>query len=147
MRLLLLSLLSFALATVKNCDPNSLLQITTLSLTPDPPIQGEPVKLSLVFNNPGEAITAGTATTTVSLNGLPFSSTGSLCEDTECPIVSGVNDRSVVSDWPDVSDVITSKIMWSNDNGESLLCIQIKVSPSNALVKRFRGELQNISEY
>lgn len=139
---LLASLLSFTSATIKNCDPASVFQITTLSLTPEQPAAGDLVKLSLVFNNPGAPITDGTVATTVSYNGLPFSSSETLCKNTECPIVTGSNDRSTQNEWPSISGTVSSKIVWKGVNDESLLCIQMKVVSANAIAvyKGLRGE-------
>lgn len=140
---LLTSLLTLTNAIIKNCDPSSLFQITTLSLTPEQPVAGDLVKLSLVFDNPGAPITDGTVTNIITLNGLPFTSESALCSNTECPIVTGSNDRSTQNTWPSVSGTLNSKIVWTGPNEESLLCIQIKVVTGNekALTKRLRGGL------
>jgi hypothetical protein len=54
-----------------------------------------------------------------------------LCEDTECPLVVGINNRSTMSIWPDtVSGKVNSKIQWRDTNGKSLLCIQTSVAVS-----------------
>ena len=140
---LITTLLSFATATIKNCDPASLFQITTLSLTPEQPVAGDIVKLSLVFDNPGAPIMDGTVTNIITLNGLPFTSESALCSNTECPIVTGSNDRSTQNTWPSVTGTVSSKIIWTGPNDETLLCIQMKVDTKNqkAVSKRLRGEL------
>ena len=129
--------------TIKNCDPTSVFLITTLSLTPDQPVSGDIVKLSLIFDNHGAPITDGTVTNIITLNGLPFNSESALCSNTECPIVTGSNDRSTQNTWPSVSGTLNSKIVWTGPNDETLLCIQMKVTTENekAVIKRLRGEL------
>lgn len=130
---LITTLLSFAAATIKNCDPSSVFQITTLSLTPEQPAPGDLVKLSLVFNNPGEPITDGAVTNVITLNGLPFTSESALCSNTECPIVTGSNDRSTQNTWPSVTGTVSSRIVWTGPNDETLLCIQMKVDTGNEM--------------
>jgi hypothetical protein len=130
---LLISTLAFATATIKDCDPNSQFKITDLALYPDPPKRNEQVYMTVIFNNPGPEITDGKVTTSVTLNGIPFTpSTKPLCEDTECPLIVGTNNRSTMSVWPEtVSGKINSKIQWRDTNGMSLLCIQTSVAVSN----------------
>jgi hypothetical protein len=115
---------------IDNCNENSILRITKLELSPDPPIKGEAVYMTVELDNPSVDITDGTVLTTVSVNGFPYpASKQSLCENTACPIVTGFNNRSTESTWPStVSGRITSKITWTGINGESLLCIEIIVS-------------------
>lgn len=115
-------------ATIKDCGADtSIFQITELALSPDPPIRGKDVHMSVKFINPLETIDSGTCTTSVTLNFIPFQpSVDELCKSTQCPILSGLNDRSTTSVWPDtVSGSITSKIVWTTDNNAQLLCIQI----------------------
>ncbi len=130
---LLLSTLAFATATIKDCDSSSQFKLTDLALYPDPPKRGEQVYMTVIFNNPGPEITDGKVTTSVTLNGIPFTpSTKPLCEDTECPLTVGINNRSTMSVWPStVSGKINSKIQWHDTNGKSLLCIQTSVSVSS----------------
>lgn len=114
-------------ATIKDCGAGqTVFQLTELALTPDPPVRGNPLNMKVIFNNPGGEVTDGTATTTLSLNFIPFQpSTKPLCENTICPITEGLNDRSTSSIWPDtVSGAVSSKITWLGPNSENLLCIQ-----------------------
>lgn len=130
--LILLGTFALAGASIKDCDPASVFRPTALALYPDPPIRGESVAMTVVFDNPGPEVTEGTVKTAITLNGIPLSpSVEALCDDTVCPIVSGSNDRSTSSVWPDtVTGRISSKITWSGKNGESLLCIQTSVAVS-----------------
>jgi hypothetical protein len=121
-------------ATIKDCNPSSIFRPTTLSVAPDPPIPGQTVKLTLIFDNPGPQIDDGTVTTTLSVNFMPFSpTTQSLCDNTKCPIITGSNDRSTESTWPSVTGTVKSKITWIGPNSEELLCIDttFKVPSSN----------------
>lgn len=123
-------------ATITDCsDGDSIFEITELSFTPDPPIRGEDFYMILKFNNPGEQITEGSVTSSVSLNFIPFQpTTKPLCDSTQCPIMPGSNDRSTSSVWPDtVSGIISSKIVWNTPDNFELLCIQIsaKIAAKN----------------
>lgn len=129
-RLLQLFALSLGLASayIKDCSNGaSVLQLTDLALSPDPPVRGQNLDMTVKFNNPGAEITDGTVTTSVTLNYIPFQPTVEpLCTNTQCPLVTGANDRSTNSVWPDnVSGSIVSKIEWTAVDGTQLLCIQI----------------------
>jgi hypothetical protein len=115
-------------ASITNCGQGSRFDLTTLALYPDPPIPGKQVDITVQFTNPSPEITDGTATTSVTLNFIPFQPTVKpLCEDTQCPIITGANDRSTSSVWPEtVTGAISSKIVWSGVDGKELLCISIK---------------------
>jgi hypothetical protein len=121
-------LAEFVDATISNCGQGSRFELTTLALHPDPPIPGKQLDMTVQFTNPGSEVVDGTATTSVTLNFIPFQPTVKpLCEDTQCPIVTGANDRSTSSVWPDtVTGAITSKIVWTAVDGSELLCISIK---------------------
>lgn len=120
----LYSILTVSQASIKDCNPSSILRPTQLSVEPDPPIPGQPVKLVLLFENPGPEINDGTVTTTLSINYIPFSpSTQPLCENTQCPIVNGINNRSTESTWPNVAGSVKSRLLWIGPNDEELLCI------------------------
>jgi len=126
-RAVLLGCVGLATATIIDSDTSSVFRPTVLGLTPDPPVPDQPVYLSLIFDNPGVDVTDGTVTTLINVNGLPYSDSKPLCEDTACPIVTGSNNRSAVSTWPSVTGKILSTIKWTGVNGESLLCIQTSV--------------------
>jgi len=122
--LAILGLVFATSGTISDCDPTSIFRPTTLTLTPDPPISGEPVYLGLIFDNTGTEVTGGTATSSVTLNGLPLSpDVKPLCEGVVCPILSGSNNRSTESSWPSVSGKVVTKFTWTGAGGESLLCI------------------------
>ena len=99
----LLFFISTTTALIKDCDTNSQFKLTELALYPDPPVKGQNVYMTVLFNNPGPEITDGDVVTSVTLNGIPFSpSHKALCgnEGTECPLVVGINNRSTMSVWP-----------------------------------------------
>jgi hypothetical protein len=93
------------------------------------------------FNNPGFTIVDGTATTSLTLNFIPYPTSSSpLCESTLYPIEMGLNDRSTTSIWPDtVSGSVQSKIVWTSPDGAELLCIQIdtKVASQNIVWRKY----------
>jgi hypothetical protein len=124
-------------ATVTDCNTSSLFRPTVLGLNPDPPISGQPVRLTVQFENPGPEITSGLATTSITLNGLPFSpSSEPLCQNTACPIVIGANDRSTSSTWPtNVKGRVVTKSVWTNDDGDELLCVQTSVKVGSSLLR------------
>jgi len=105
-------------------------QFTDLGLDPSTPVNGQPFELFNVFNNPGAIVTGGTVKTSVTVNYIPFTpSVVDLCSSTICPLVSGLNDRSTSSTWPDnVFGKIVSKVEWAGLDAEPLLCIQMSVS-------------------
>jgi hypothetical protein len=147
----LLFFLSSSTALIKDCDTSSQFKLRELALYPDPPVKGQNVYMTVIFDNPGPEITDGYVVTSVTLNGIPFSpSHKALCgttinsitnppnrvlrfgggsEGTECPLVVGINNRSTMSVWPStVSGKINSKIQWVDIDGKSLLCIQTSVA-------------------
>jgi hypothetical protein len=133
--------IALATASITDCDPTSVFRPTELSLVPDPPVRGQPVTMTVKFNNPGAEITDGKVVTSISLNGLPLTpSTEPLCENTQCPLVSGANDRTATSTWPGtVSGKVVSKSQWFGSAGESLLCIQTNVRVAATETKKLRG--------
>ncbi len=131
----LFTFVGIATASIKDCSNGaSLLQVTDLALSPDPPVRGQVLDMTVKFNNPGAEVTDGTVTTSVTLNYIPFQPTvEALCTNTQCPLVSGANDRSTSSTWPDnVSGSLTSKIEWTAVDGTQLLCIQINAKIAEA---------------
>jgi hypothetical protein len=138
------ALVTVTYSSISDCsNGNSLFQLTDLALTPDPPVRNEPLHMTVVFNNPGEDVSSGTVTTSVTLNWIPFSPTvEALCDNTQCPLINGLNDRSTSSIWPDtVSGNVQSKIEWTGVDGSQLLCIKIsaKVAAAENITGKLRG--------
>jgi hypothetical protein len=117
------------LTTIKDCGVGNQFRLTELAFTPDAPLSGEMTYLTVKFYNPGESVVAGTVTTSITYNFLPLAPTvESLCVNTACPIVNGLNDRSSSSPWPSgVKGQIDTKIVWAHPNASQLLCIQLVV--------------------
>lgn len=115
-------------ATVTDCNTHSTFRPTELAMTPDPPIPGQLVSLTVKFNNPGPTVTAGTSDTTIVLNSLPVASKHEdLCVNTWYPIPTGANDRSTNMTWPTdrISGKLVTQNVWIDEDGNSLLCVKI----------------------
>lgn len=115
--------------TVKDCSSGtSVFKFGTASLLPDPVIPGENSTLSLSCTIPDSVtITDGTATYSISLNGLPFpGTTEPLCSQVECPMLSGPYSNSSVSVFPTgISGKIASKIEWRDTANTLLYCLEV----------------------
>ena len=115
-------------STVQDCSlSTSLFKIETLTFTPTSPTIGENTTLYLKFNNPNLVVTDGFVTTSITYNFIPFNpSVEPLCSNTKCPIVSGFTEQYSSSPWPDLSGSVTIRIVWTDLDGNQLLCMQIK---------------------
>jgi len=117
-----------AFGSIQDCNTNSLLKLSSLSLTPTIPIPGKDLAMTVQFTNPGSEIINGTVTTSITYNFIPFQPiTEDLCVNTQCPLVSGFNDRSTTNPWPDVKGTVVFKIEWNTLDDQNILCIQINV--------------------
>ena len=128
-------------ASITDCSKGtSLFQLQELALTPDPPVPGEQLYMTVLFTNPGSEVDDGSVTTDVTLNFVPFTpSTVALCDSTECPLVSGLNNRSTSSIWPStIAGKVVSKIVWRSLEDVELLCIQTSFSVGPSM--RLRGK-------
>jgi hypothetical protein len=135
----LFAALATASATISSCGNAARFQLTALDFQPATPSPGDEVFMTVEFTNPGPTVQGGTARRTVSLNGLPIvDETVSLCnEATACPLMTGFNNRSAPSTWPDVTGKIASTVRWADENGDELLCIKTVVT--TAAGPRLRG--------
>ena len=131
-----------ASALVSDCsNGKSLFTLTSMSISPDPPVRGQNSTLLLSMNVP-EEINNGTATYTVTYNFMPFTPTvDDLCGITvPCPITVGTLDT--VSSFPfddTLSGTIIIRVNWNDLTGRSLLCVSMNLKLGNAakqLVKR-----------
>jgi hypothetical protein len=146
---LALLLLAGANADVVDCGAGkSVLVPTKLGLEPANPKAGDETYMTVVFDNPGPEITDGTVTTSVTYNFIPFApSTEALCSNTQCPLVTGSNDRSTSSVWPDVSGRVNTHIEWTATDGTLLLCLDVKVQTAAKMAaKGLRGAPNNITD-
>jgi len=131
----LLALCGSVGATVSDCSKGeSLFTLTSMSLTPDPPVRGQNSTLRLSMNVP-EQVTNGTATYTVTYNFLPLRPTvDDLCDTTvPCPIAPGNLDT--VSSYPfdnALSGSLVVRINWNDLTGRSLLCVSMNLKLGNA---------------
>jgi hypothetical protein len=135
---LLVSAFQATSATIQNCGKDtSLFQLTELSLTPDPPVKGQSVKLSVTFQNPGFSVVSGTSKTSASLNFVPVPDTiQPLCASTTCPLEMRQNERHTTTTWPDtLTGLIKSKLEWFNDTNEQLLCIELQTKIAGSFLK------------
>jgi hypothetical protein len=124
--LLFLSLFSYVVASVKDCGVSPLFTITELSQDPASTIMAnQNLSLTLKYYAP-EEITTGTVTKSITLNFIPFSpSTEDLCANAPCPIPVGDHDGSSWSLFPSgVSGTLVSKVVWNDEQGRELLCVQ-----------------------
>lgn len=136
-------------ATITDCGgASALFKITKLDFYPDKLAPGENATLTLLYTAP-EQIDGGTATTSVSLNFIPFTpTTENLCATAgdlsssqrpytmpTCPITVGDHDGSSVATMPEgVTGTITSKIVWRDTKYRLLLCIQARFSSTRGLL-------------
>ncbi len=121
------------LASITDCGAGkSLFQVNALGLWPDPPIPGQDSTISFLYTVPDgtPAITDGTASYTISLNGLPLPSTiDPLCDDSKnCPFVPGQYNLTTTDIFPTgVTGKIGTKIEWFDLAKTLLLCVQTMV--------------------
>lgn len=147
---LALFFLAGANADVIDCGAGkSVFVPTKLGLEPANPKAGEETRMTVVVENPGPEITDGTVTTSVTYNFIPFTpSTETLCSNTGCPLVTGSNDRSTSSVWPDISGRVDTHIEWTATDGTLLLCLDVKVQTAGnkQSPKGLRGSLNNLTD-
>jgi hypothetical protein len=137
---------SVTYASIQDCGlGKSVFNITDLALTPDPPVPGSSIAMTFQFNNPGGPVTDGSVTTSVTLNFIPFApSVEPLCTNTQCPLVTGFNDRSTKGTTPtSVQGKVVTKIVWAATDGSQLACIatsfSLLSSDGNTTRKSLRG--------
>ncbi len=116
-------------ATVKDCGGGTgLFTINSLGLDPVSPTPGQEITLNLDYTVPeGLTVTDGTTRYDITLNFIPFSpSTNPLCQDIPCPLGPGHYVNATKSTWPSgVSGSFTSKMTWTDQDGQKLLCVAI----------------------
>ena len=130
---------SFTNASVTDCGVTPVFTITSLTLDPLASATiGQNVSLGLMYNSP-VVVSGGKVTTTITYNFIPFApSVSDLCTvstarsliTTPCPITVGIHDGSAWYLMPAVSGSITTKIVWTDDNGAQLLCISLSLKVS-----------------
>ena len=93
---------------------------------PTNPVPGDNVSLWIAYDLPAPAITGGTATYKITLNGIPFPETvDDLCTQTVCPKETGFNNETSSSVFPSgVSGKIVSSIDWKDQNNNLVWCVE-----------------------
>jgi hypothetical protein len=126
--LALASFASYAFGGIVDCG--GIFKITELSQSPDTYVRGgDNTTLTLKYDVPETwAPLQGTVTTSISINGIPFTpSTDDLCDSLtfKCPITHGSHDGSSWTTFPSgVTGKIVSKVVWKDTNNVQLLCLQ-----------------------
>ncbi len=126
---LLRGILAFVAATVtlKDCGNPTTDQatITGYGFSPLNPSPGDPTELWVAYDLK-TPITGGTASYSITLNGLPFPATvDDLCTQTVCPKEIGSYNETSKSTFPTgVSGKIISKIQWKNQDSQPVWCLQ-----------------------
>lgn len=100
-------------------------KITGYGFSPSNPVAGDPTELWVAYDLK-TPITGGSATYSVSLNGLPFPATvDDLCTQTSCPKEVGTYNETSHSTFPSgISGKVVSKIQWKNQKDESVWCLE-----------------------
>jgi hypothetical protein len=115
------------LSTLRDCgNGQGRAAIVAFDTQPLNPKTGDNVTLWVAYDLPAPEITGGTATYSVTLNGIPFPKTiDPLCEETACPKPTGFNNESSWSIFPSgVSGTVKSKIEWKDQNNELVWCVE-----------------------
>ena len=119
--------LFFALTSMRDCG-NGLGRAALLSFdsVPAAPKAGDNVTTWIAYDLPAPAITAGTATYSFSLNGIPFPPTvEDLCTQTSCPKETGFNNETSSAIFPSgVSGKIVSQIAWRDPDDTLIWCVE-----------------------
>lgn len=115
------------LATIRDCG-EGMGRAALLSFDSQPtlPKAGDNVTLWVAYDLPAPAVTGGTATYSVSFNGLPLAPTvDDLCTQTMCPIDVGVHNETSSSIFPSgLSGKVASQIAWRDQNNALLWCVE-----------------------
>jgi hypothetical protein len=122
----LIALLS-ATVTLKNCGNSATDQavLTGYGFSPLNPVAGDPTELWIAYDLKSQ-ITAGTATYSFTVNGIPFPATNDdLCTQTACPKDIGSYNETSKSTFPSgVSGKLVSKIQWVTQDKQPIWCLE-----------------------
>ena len=99
--------------------------ITGYGFSPSNPVAGDPTELWVAYDLKSN-ITGGSATYSVSLNGIPLTPTvDDLCTQTSCPKQVGVYNETSKSTFPSgISGKVVSKIQWKNQDSQPIWCLE-----------------------
>lgn len=119
--------LLLAVAAMRDCG-NGLGRAALLAFdsVPAAPKADDNVTTWIAYDLPAPAITAGTATYSFSLNGIPFAPTvDDLCTQTECPKEPGVYNETSSAIFPSgISGKIVSQIAWRDPDDTLIWCVE-----------------------
>lgn len=122
-----LLMLLAATVSLRDCGNPSTDQavITGMGFSPSNPVAGDNTTLWVAYDLK-TPITGGTATYSVTLNGIPITPTvDDLCTQTLCPKSVGSYNETSNSIFPSgISGKIVSKIQWKNQNSEPVWCLE-----------------------
>jgi hypothetical protein len=123
----MLKLVFGLLTSIQSCGDGRA-TLVGMESTPAFPKAGDNTTLWIAYDLPEPAVTGGTATYSVTLNGLPLNpTTEDLCTQTKCPIEAGVHNESSWSLFPSgITGTIVSKIDWTDEHNERIWCVQTK---------------------
>jgi len=117
----------FGISSVRDCG-NGKGRASLIGFDSEPanPVAGDNVSLWIAYDLPDPPITAGTATYSFALNGIPFPPTvDDLCTQTVCPKEVGFNNETSSSIFPSgVSGKIVSSISWKDQNNDLVWCVE-----------------------
>lgn len=93
---------------------------------PSVPRAGDNVTTWIAYDLPAPAITAGTATYSFSLNGIPFAPTvDDICTQTSCPKYPGLYNETSSAIFPSgISGKIVSQIAWRDPDDTLIWCVE-----------------------
>ena len=124
---LLLFVLSASAINYSDCsNGKGVITVTSLSISPDPPKKGSPVKYDITYNVK-ERITGGNCTQTISKGRLPlYRSSFSVCSLIPCPIEPNTYKRSDSTNLPNeiLSGSYSGEIHCKDPAGTEKLCFK-----------------------
>ena len=100
--------------------------IVAFGSLPESPTAGDNVTTWIAYDLGAPGITAGTATYSFSLNGLPFPPTvEDLCTQTTCPKEPGLYNETSSAIFPSgVSGKIVSQVAWRDPDDTLIWCVE-----------------------
>ena len=119
--------LFFGLQTMRDCGTGEgRAPLLSFDSTPASPKAGDNVTTWVAYDLPAPGITAGTATYSFSLNGIPFTPTvEDLCTQTACPKDPGLYNETSSSLFPSgISGKIVSQIAWRDPDDTLIWCVE-----------------------
>lgn len=115
--------------TVNDCSAGkSIFTLNSASVTPDIPVAGENVYITIFYTVPeGMTVTGGTSEYSATYNFLPLSTTiEPLCSDVPCPLRSGQYTNESETMWPSgISGTLSTQMKWFDTDKDLLLCLGV----------------------